>query len=148
MPRREPLLEYLAARIEVTNACHVWTGSVNDQGYGVVNCGDLYQARAHRVVWEQARGAIPDGLQLDHLCRNRACVNVSHLEAVPQVENIARGLVNRFRNGMDTKCKNGHEYTPENTYYPPSGKSYYRRCRECNRIRSRKNYHRKKALIG
>lgn len=147
MPPAEKLSDYIAARIDRGGDCYLWTGSVNDAGYGIVNCGELHQARAHRVVWEQERGPIPDGSQIDHLCRNRRCVRTSHLEPVTQQENIARGLVDRFRNGMDTKCVNGHEYTPDNTYYPPSGKPYYRRCRECNRIRSRKN-NRKKANLG
>ena len=148
MPVAEKLEDYIAARVDRGGDCHLWTGYVNDAGYGIVNCGDLYQARAHRVVWEQERGPIPEGAQIDHLCRNRRCVRPDHLEPVTQQENIERGLVNRLRNGMDSKCVNGHEYTSENTYHPPSGKPYYRQCRECNRIRARKNHYRKKNNLG
>jgi len=70
--------------------CHVWTRALNSCGYGVRKVGDRI-VLAHRHAYEETVGPIPDGKQIDHLCRVRACVNVSHLEPVSQAENLRRG---------------------------------------------------------
>lgn len=84
----------------------------------------------HRVIYAQARGPIPHGLVIDHLCRNRACIEITHLEAVTQRENVMRGEGYFARNGRKTHCAQGHEFSVENTYYRPDGTG--RRCRKCN----------------
>jgi hypothetical protein len=98
--------------------CWVWTGYL-DRGYG------RYRSNwAHRHAWKTLVGAIPEGLQLDHLCRNPPCVNPKHLEPVTSAENMRR------RKEAHTTCFRGHEYTPENTYLRARG---FRQCRTCNR---------------
>ena len=74
--------------------CHVWIGARSRTGYGYLRVGDR-SVRAHRFAWEHVHGPVPDGLELDHLCRNRACVRVSHLEMVERAENLRRGRVAR-----------------------------------------------------
>jgi HNH endonuclease len=77
--------------IEPETGCWVWERSLTTKGYGNTS-KDGKTALAHRVYYEQAKGPIPEGLQIDHLCRNRACVNPDHMEAVPQQENLRRGV--------------------------------------------------------
>lgn len=83
---------------------------------------------AHRVAYEHLVGPIPEGLQLDHLCRNRMCINPEHLEPVTAQENKRRATA------LITHCPSGHRYTPENTRYTPDGRRRY--CNECKRVKS------------
>lgn len=112
--------------------CWIWRGSFNTYGYG--RYGHPNQM-AHRLVYEAFKGAIPDGLVLDHLCRVTACVNPNHLEAVPQGLNIERGLLGFTP--LRTLCKNGlHDITgPESWYVGTSGS---RTCLECKRANDRR----------
>lgn len=98
--------------------CWNWSLSTNQKGYGQVrvNYPKRNMLRAHRVMYELLVGKIPRGLQLDHLCRNHLCVNPKHLEPVTQRENILRGIGSPAENSKKTVCKNGHEFTEENTY--------------------------------
>ena len=105
------------------NGCTLWQASRAKNGYGEFWDGTRL-VRAHRWAYEQVHGPIPAGLDLDHLCRNRACVTVSHLEPVTRQENARRGLWGRLR----THCIRGHLYTPENLIPTKNG---WRQCREC-----------------
>lgn len=93
--RRKPVLTRVLARTRyvLDTGCLIYTGSLNAYGYGVVGLGgrDAGTALVHRVVYELLRGPIPAGLDLDHLCRRRACCNPFHLEPVGRLENVRRG---------------------------------------------------------
>ena len=110
--------------------CLTWTGYRQPNGYGKFGVNRVAKY-AHRVAYEALIGPIPDGLMIDHLCRNRACVNVDHMEAVTNQVNILRGETIMAANAAKTHCDNGHEYTPANTYTRPSDGS--RNCRQCIR---------------
>lgn len=112
--------------------CWEWTASTVD-GYGRFRIGGTNRG-AHIVAWEMLRGEISDGLQLDHLCRNRACVNPWHLDVVTLRVNTLRGESFAAVNARKTHCDRGHEFTSENTYGWSDG---HRRCRVCTRKQQR-----------
>jgi hypothetical protein len=93
---------------------------------------------AHRIAYELFIGPIPNGLHIDHLCRNRGCVNPVHLEPVTQQENMLRGYAPSAVSHRANRCHRGHEFTPENTYikHRPNGR-IKRDCKECARMRDR-----------
>lgn len=123
-----PLRDRLLSRIRKTETgCWEWTGAISSKGYGTLGfqTRDLY---AHRASYELFVGPIPDGLEMDHLCRNRRCINPEHLEAVTHLENMHRNPFVSARM-KQTHCKHGHEFTPENTRRKKNGT---RCCRACD----------------
>ena len=120
--------------------CWPWTSTLNSNGYGVLSIHDR-QYRAHRVSYDVERGSIPVGI--DHLCRNRACINPDHMEPVPNGENIRRGVSPWAINARRTICKNGHPFSPENTRYD-RGKRY---CLECKRTTTRISARKRRARL-
>lgn len=112
--------------------CWDWEGTINSDGYGVLHLHNR-QYRAHRLAYEVQRGPIPEGLVIDHLCRNRRCANPFHMEPVQNGENIRRGVSPWAINARRTHCVHGHEFTPENTRHD-KGKRY---CLECKRRSTR-----------
>lgn len=134
-PRNHPARFW--AKVAKTSGCWEWIAHKNQYGYGTYSI----QSRsymAHRVAYELEIGPIPDGLEIDHLCRNRGCVNPAHMEPVTARENTLRGEGITAINAQKTHCPKGHKYTDENTYMKSDGK---RVCRECSRTASLAWYH-------
>lgn len=121
----------LLKKIQVRGECWHWIGATNGQGYGRLwNNGKFYYP--HRLMYELMSGAIPEGMQLDHLCRNPSCVRPSHLEPVTNRENTLRGKVSALRDRPEpTHCKRGHAYAERGA----RGAKGELRCRECARIK-------------
>jgi hypothetical protein len=108
--------------------CWEWTASRNQYGYSSFRLGPR-MVRGHRFAYELLVEPIPPGLDIDHLCRNRGCVNPAHLEPVAERINVLRGDTLPAANVLKTHCPYGHPYSPENTRIGPKGKRY---CRACN----------------
>lgn len=120
--------ERLAAyTVTMPSGCIEWTGSRDKLGYGHMAFNGR-PALVHRVNYELFVGPIPDGLVLDHLCRNPPCVNPEHLEAVTQGENINRGKSHVALNRFKTHCPHGHPYSGDNLISRRVGS---RACRTC-----------------
>ena len=120
--------------VEQANGCWDWAGALNKDGYGNTRYrGKSYVAS--RAAYEGFVGPIPEGLTIDHLCRNRKCVNPSHLEPVTFDENQRRrrGLVKR---ALVSHCKRGHEYSEANSYYH-RGRRF---CRACHKADKQQRY--------
>src|SRR5690554_6462185 len=107
-----PPLDRFWPKIDRTDDCWLWIGKINNRGYGLFYLDRRMQA-AHRAAYQLLVGPIPDGLDLDHTCRVRRCVNPDHLEPVTHRENLLRGASFAAVNAAKTHCPHGHEYTPE-----------------------------------
>lgn len=116
-------------KVEKTESCWNWTAYKDRDGYGHFKT-DKISHYAHRFSYELFKNKIPQDKELDHLCRNRKCVNPNHLEVVTHKENMLRGESIQTKNAQKTHCVNGHEFNEENTYV---WKNNNRRCRVCNR---------------
>lgn len=144
--KRIPAMERIARRSVFADRgyqtpCRIFTGCLLPSGYGLTHTeapdGSLRKAVVHRVVYEHHHGPIPEGLQIDHLCRQRDCHEVTHLEAVTGRENRRRGTnadAQRARHAARTHCIRGHEFTEANTIVTTKANGYVvRNCRTCRR---------------
>jgi hypothetical protein len=120
-------------RVRKTATCWEWTGHISADGYGRYRLGGRF-LQAHRIAYELIVAPIPSGLTLDHLCRNRRCVNPDHMDPVTHRVNILRGISPSAFNSTRTHCIHGHPFDQANTAISKRG---YRICRECGRIRLR-----------
>lgn len=127
--------ERFFVKVNAHGVCWEWTAFRNPEGYGMFGGGgDGGRTHlAHRWSYAYLVGEIPEGLTLDHLCRNRACVNPDHLEPVTHAENCRRG-------GLRKYCKRGHVFA-DDFYVDGNGK---RHCRPCAKARDRERYQQKK----
>ena len=121
--------------------CWQWMAAKNRHGYGIINSGG-HTGRAllaHRVAYLLTNGDVPEGMELDHLCRVRSCVNPAHLEPVTHKENLNRSDASMHPEAVRRRslriCPSGHPYDAENTYIRANG---WRACRECQRVRRRR----------
>lgn len=130
---RKPVTPFWDYVNKIPGGCWEWSGPLNN-GYGWYG-GKL----AHRRTYTELVGSIPAGLELDHLCRNPPCINPEHLEPVTRQENINRRFV------LQTHCKNGHEFSPANTYVPKPGR---RVCRRCTADAQKRSQERKKLKVA
>ena len=144
-----PIPVRIADRIDVGD-CWEWTGGLATNGYGRIRFDGRVQA-VHRIVYELLVGVIPEGLDLDHLCRNRKCVNPDHLEPVTRSENLRRGYLGGNTRGMQWDyCDRGqgpHRMEGNNILMRRNGRDsgLHRSCRECRNIQQRRNYAKRKA---
>lgn len=118
-----------AQKVERDGECWAWTAGLMGGGYGQFHDGGPNYA--HRWLYARLIGPIPEGMTLDHLCRNRKCVRPDHLEVVTRGENVLRGIGFAAKNHLATHCPNGHPYAGSNLVVKGDGS---RRCRECHRV--------------
>ena len=132
-------------RIRIDGSCWLWTATLWPNGYAQMSINGIKRL-IHRWAFETFRGPIPEGLQIDHLCRRKNCVNPAHLDVVTNRENTIRGdgprLLGERQRGK-THCPQGHPYDEQNTYISSVGK---RHCRKCWRIHTASYKKRQKAM--
>lgn len=134
------------SKVDASGVCWEWTASFDGKGagrgYGQFNAGDRKTDRAHRWAYINLCGPIPDGLVLDHLCRNTACVNPDHLEPVTQMVNKRRGG-SGVLNSAKTHCPQGHPYEGYNLLV---GREGWRECRICRNTARRRRRAKRREL--
>ena len=139
----EQIKEIINSRVKIIDNCWVWQNRLTNAGYGTIAITRVggkkghYSQSAHRISYEAYKGRVGENMVIDHLCRNRMCVNPEHLEEVDQLTNLMRGVGTVAKiNKNKTHCKNGHEFNQENTYEPPkrTGRRY---CKKCQSVRGK-----------
>ena len=133
----KPAIIKIANSIAINErGCWVWTKSLGRDGYAKVMVKHRRHI-AHRLSYETFNGPIPEGLVIDHLCRNRACVNPEHLRATTQRENVLCGEGRAAVNARKTHCPSGHPYSGDNLRVRPG--MYGRVCKACHRINRKRD---------
>lgn len=124
---------------EPNSGCWLFLGALTEYGYGILRV-EGKNWKAHRAAYVAFVGEVPDGLTLDHLCRNRACINPNHLEPVPSGVNVLRGVGLSAQNARKTACNNGHPFTQANTMVKAYKQRPRRHCRICTRVWRKRSY--------
>lgn len=133
-------------KVRATDSCWIWTGAVQSKGYGSYSNGGVRHS-AHRLAYEDAFGQIPDGMQIDHRCRVRQCVNPAHLDAVTAKENARRSI--HTTTGWAIECQNGHPLDDANIYEARRANGKARReCKACRNERARRQRAAQKTVTG
>jgi hypothetical protein len=127
--------------------CLIWTAATS-RGYARCTRIGMPSQLVHRALWILRLGQIPEDMVLDHLCRNRACCNVAHLELVTIGENIRRGIDARMGSNAGAVCRNGHSLWGKNLRIERVKQWLVRRCKVCANEREKKRYYAKKAITG
>lgn len=132
--QRMSVEERFWAKVEKTDSCWLWRGTIGRGGYGHFAVGSR-PVKAHRFAYELVKGEIPDGLSLLHVCDNPPCVNPDHLTPGTNSDNQRDSVEKRrHKESRKTECAKGHPYSPDNTYVDPRGRRQCRICRaEANR---------------
>ena len=130
MTKTEKMILRFESKFTRADGCWIWRGTVNKQGYGRFSI-NRRALQAHRISYALSGKHLDNSLTLDHLCRNRACVNPAHLEPVTNRENILRGIGITAQNSKKTHCPKGHPYDEKNTYRYGND----RQCKICDRAR-------------
>ena len=135
------VVERLCSKFERTDGCWEWQGGKTATGYARFKFErrDIY---AHRLAYIVFRGAFDPALEIDHLCRNRGCVNPEHMEAVTHAVNLSRGSSPMVEHAHQTHCVHGHAFDEANTAIEHKGNLVFRRCRKCGANRARAKRHR------
>lgn len=139
-----PVIDRLMARVVKTDSgCWLWTGSTSYKGYGKIGVKkpEPKTLATHVVTYNHYVGPVPEGCELDHLCRNPLCCNPDHLEPVTHKVNIQRGNSPGAIVARTGLCKRGHAMEGDNVYYFPDG-SGRRQCRTC------RNEYRKRCMVA
>jgi hypothetical protein len=136
--KQNPESRFREKFVEDESGCWLWQGALGAGGYGVARWHGKRNG-APRVASELFVGRIPEGLEIDHLCRVRHCVNPAHMEPVTHAENMRRRVP-----PVRTHCKWGHLYVEENIWWYRGG----RVCRTCGRDRQRRFFERKAAAAA
>ena len=117
-------------KVEITNSCWNWSGGKNKAGYGRISINHV-MVLAHRFIYEIMESKIPRGIVIDHLCRNRSCVNPSHMDITTIGQNCMRGDSPSAINSRKTHCGKGHQYNDNNMRIDPKTKK--KRCIICQK---------------